>query len=94
MAAEPILAERTENPTTGWSSERRAWLRLARSRGVGASLFCRLIERFGKEPEELSRRLGSFADQRSLTIPDCGHNLQHDQPELVARAIEEFLERD
>lgn len=48
MAAVPILAESTEEPVATWSSERRAWLRLARSRGVGATLFCRLIERFGK----------------------------------------------
>jgi DNA processing protein len=31
-----------------YSPERLAWLRLARSRGLGAALFFRLIERFGK----------------------------------------------
>ena len=77
----------TEDVLAGWRRIRAPVLNLLAAEGY-------VIERFGKEAEELARRLGSFADQRSLTIPDCGHNLQHDQPELVARAIEEFLERD
>ncbi len=54
MATAPILAERTEEPATAWSAERRAWLRLGRSRGIGATLFCRLIERFGKAEAALA----------------------------------------
>lgn len=51
MIADPMIADRAERPATGtteWNAERRAWFRLGRSRGVGAILFCRLIERFGK----------------------------------------------
>lgn len=51
-------------------------------------------ERFGDEQDELQRRLDCFADARVATIADCGHNLQHDQPERVAAAIEEFLHED
>lgn len=48
-------------------------------------------ERLADEPDELQRRLGCFADVRVLTIADAGHNLQHDQPEQVAAALEDFL---
>jgi pimeloyl-ACP methyl ester carboxylesterase len=33
-----------------------------------------------------------FADLRETAITDCGHNMQHDQPERVAAAIEAFFE--
>ncbi len=51
-------------------------------------------ERFATEPEALRQRLACFADHRVLTIADAGHNLQHDQPEAVAAALEAFLQRD
>lgn len=51
-------------------------------------------QRFGKTPEEFQRRIGSFADVRLQSISDAGHNLQHDQPEQVAAALEGFLDRD
>ena len=37
-------------------------------------------------------RRGAFRDLRYVTIPDAGHMLHHDQPERVARVIEEFLQ--
>lgn len=49
--------------------------------------------RFGQEPEEMQRRLGCFADLRVETVPDAGHNVQHDQPEVVAGLLESFLQR-
>ena len=36
-------------------------------------------------------RLREIADCRVLRIEDAGHMLQHDQPQAVARAIEQFL---
>ena len=51
-------------------------------------------DRFGDEPEELQRRIDCFAHARVVTVPDCGHNLQHDQPEVVAAALEDFLDRE
>ena len=41
--------------------------------------------------EEFDRRLGVVPDLRTHTIPECGHMLHHDQPELLAREIEAFL---
>lgn len=47
--------------------------------------------RFGDEPAEYQRRLGCFADARVVRIADAGHNVQHDQPDAVAAALEAFL---
>lgn len=51
-------------------------------------------ERFGDEPGEYARRIACFAKATVETIGDAGHNVQHDQPEQVARALERFLRRD
>jgi len=50
--------------------------------------------RFGNDPPEFARRVACFRDVRVVAIDDAGHNVQHDQPEQVARAIEGFLTRD
>ncbi len=36
-------------------------------------------------------RIACFADIRVETVNDAGHNLHHDQPQTVARLIEEFF---
>ncbi len=53
-----------------------------------------VVRRFGNDPQEFERRRGAIPDLRCVDIPDAGHNVQHDQPELVAAAIESFLNRD
>ena len=53
-----------------------------------------VLDRFRDQPDEIARRLACFADMRRVTVTDSGHNLQHDQPEQVAAAIEAFLRRD
>lgn len=40
---------------------------------------------------EFADRLALIANVRKALVPDAGHMLHHDQPELVARLIEEFL---
>ncbi|HEX9173619.1 MAG TPA: alpha/beta hydrolase [Telluria sp.] len=40
---------------------------------------------------EVDRRLGHLADVTPRMMPDAGHMLHHDQPELLAQMIEEFL---
>lgn len=49
-------------------------------------------ERFGDDPDEYARRIGCFAHAEVVTIADCGHNLQHDQPERVAQVLEDFMQ--
>lgn len=51
-------------------------------------------KRFGNDPQEFKRRIGSLQQLEIVNITDSGHNLQHDQPELTAAAIEQFLSRD
>lgn len=50
--------------------------------------------RFGNTPDEFERRLSAFPNVQVVDVPDSGHNVQHDQPELVAQAVEAFLARD
>jgi pimeloyl-ACP methyl ester carboxylesterase len=40
---------------------------------------------------EVDRRLGHLSNVTPHMMPDAGHMLHHDQPELLARMIEEFL---
>ncbi len=42
-------------------------------------------------PEQLAERKAAFRDRREIELDDAGHMMHHDQPEKVARAIEEFL---
>ena len=51
-------------------------------------------QRFGNDPVEFKRRVDCFRNVRVVPILDAGHNVQHDQPEQVAKAIEAFLARD
>ena len=49
------------------------------------------LRRMKLTPAELAERRAAFKDLRHHTVPDAGHMLHHDQPEAVARLIEEFL---
>ena len=42
--------------------------------------------------DEFHERLKSVPDLRRVVLPDCGHMLHHDQPERLAREIEDFLQ--
>lgn len=46
----------------------------------------------GIDAEAYDRTRACFANLRETPVPDCGHNLQHDQPERVAAHIEAFLD--
>ncbi|HEY6773783.1 MAG TPA: alpha/beta hydrolase, partial [Oxalicibacterium sp.] len=53
-----------------------------------------LLPRFGTPAEirtELERRIAQLANATILKVPDAGHMVQHDQPEILARAIDTFL---
>lgn len=49
------------------------------------------LERMGLTKEDHERRRAAFRHLRYETVADAGHMLHHDQPEAVARLIEEFL---
>lgn len=45
----------------------------------------------GLGEDDYQARLACFANIRRVNVEDAGHNLHHDQPEALARLIEEFL---
>jgi len=46
---------------------------------------------FAVDSADYRNRIACFRDVREVTLDDCGHNLHHDQPQQVARLIEEFF---
>ena len=43
---------------------------------------------------ELAERKAAFRDFREITLEQCGHMMHHDQPQQLARVIEDFLSRE
>ena len=58
------------------------WLEGANSQNAGA---------LRMSPADRDSRKESFSSLTERTIPDSGHMMHHDQPELVAALIEDFL---
>ena len=50
-------------------------------------------QRFCNAQDEYRSRIESFPNVKVVIVTDAGHNVQHDQPERVAAAIEEFMLR-
>jgi pimeloyl-ACP methyl ester carboxylesterase len=50
-----------------------------------------LAERQKQTVDEFKTRFRAFRDFREAVVPDAGHMIHHDQPELVARLVEDFL---
>jgi pimeloyl-ACP methyl ester carboxylesterase len=48
-------------------------------------------DRFANAPDDYRRRVGCFRHLQIVQVTDAGHNVQHDQPEQVALALERFL---
>ncbi len=46
---------------------------------------------FNNNAPEYRRRMECFANLREVMLENSGHNMHHDEPEVVARLIEEFL---
>jgi pimeloyl-ACP methyl ester carboxylesterase len=46
---------------------------------------------FAANLEDLKERLACFSKRQDVTLYECGHNIHHDQPERLARLIEEFF---
>lgn len=56
--------------------------------GAHSFLFSRF---FGKDAPEYRRRVECFRDIEEVMLDNSGHNMHHDEPETVARLIEEFM---
>jgi len=51
------------------------------------------LKRVGLDAAGHAERRTAFRNLRHVTVPGCGHMLHHDQPEAVARLLEDFLAR-
>lgn len=54
-----------------------------------------LLARMGSNKQaraEIDRRVAHLRKVTQLMVPDAGHMLQHDQPDIVAQAIDQFLD--
>lgn len=49
------------------------------------------LARIGLDEAQYEERRAAFRNLRYATLPNAGHMLHHDQPEQLARLIEEFL---
>ena len=49
------------------------------------------LKRMRMDPREQEQRRAAFGNLRYATVSNAGHMLHHDQPEEVARLIEDFL---
>jgi pimeloyl-ACP methyl ester carboxylesterase len=58
------------------------WVDAAESRSLG---------RVGLDAEQYAERRASFRNLRYVTLSNAGHMLHHDQPEQLARLLEDFL---
>ncbi len=50
-----------------------------------------IVKAFETQREDYLARIACFRDVKQVMLEDAGHNMQHDQPEQVARLIEEFF---
>ena len=51
------------------------------------------IKRVKLAPQDVAERRAAFRDLRYVVVPEAGHMMHHDQPQAVARLLEEFLAR-
>ena len=49
------------------------------------------LKRVGLDPAAHAERRSAFRNLRHVVVPGSGHMLHHDQPEAVARLLEEFF---
>lgn len=50
-----------------------------------------VLREFESGPDDYSARIACFRDVKAVMLDNAGHNMQHDQPEMVARLMEEFF---
>jgi pimeloyl-ACP methyl ester carboxylesterase len=68
------------------------------ARAIWRSLDMPVLSLFGSNTPwispELADRHGAIEDLTIGTVEDAGHNIHHDQPEVVARAITQWMSRE
>jgi len=59
--------------------------------GADSVLFKEFFPAGPASAADYRERLACFANLREIVLPNCGHNMHHDQPEELARLLEEFF---
>jgi pimeloyl-ACP methyl ester carboxylesterase len=49
------------------------------------------MKSFADKQDDYRERLACYADVREVLLDDCGHNVHHDKPELLAALLDEFF---
>lgn len=46
---------------------------------------------FADRQDDYRERMACYADVQEVLLDDCGHNAHHDQPEVLARLLDQFF---
>jgi pimeloyl-ACP methyl ester carboxylesterase len=79
----PVLQQGLDSSFWRHITARTLWIR-------GADSY--LLQRFETADPSVRESFADFGQIRQVMIPGAGHNVHHDQPELLARVIEAFLQ--
>lgn len=91
LAADPF--HRWVNPTIYRVEEAMAIWRLVTAPVLWVTAADSVIfkQLYSVDSADYRSRIACFSDVREVMLQDCGHNLQHDQPQQVSRLIDEFF---
>ncbi|MBI3045006.1 MAG: alpha/beta hydrolase [Betaproteobacteria bacterium] len=68
------------------------WRRITAPALLVSGKLSEMPARMKDTPEQLAERKDAFRDRREVELPDAGHMMHHDQPQRLARLIEEFFD--
>lgn len=68
------------------------WRRIAAPVLLVSGKLSEIPGRMKDTPDQLAERKGAFRDRREVELEDAGHMMHHDQPQRLARIIEDFLD--
>lgn len=90
IAADP--AHRIVNPVLyRWAEVAACWQQI-RAPVLWVEGAATDAHRWAGDADEITRRLGLLGEVERVTVDEAGHMLHHDQPQAVARAIEQFID--
>jgi pimeloyl-ACP methyl ester carboxylesterase len=90
FAADP--RHRWVNPVLFALEDAKAcWRRISAPTLWVAAAQSAIMARLDAQPDDYRERRDGLADLQEVIIEDCGHNLHHDQPQAVARLLDEFF---
>lgn len=90
IAADP--RHRWTNPLLYPLEDARACWRRANARTLWvAGRQSAIMRRFAEHPGDYREGRDCWANVEELQIDDCGHNMHHDQPQTIARVLDEFF---